>query len=185
MNAFRAAAPLPGSSAAAGARHGGGESLEKIDMSLGEERGAGEAAAGDRAGGSRAEPSAGDGEGRNEPTGLCRAPARAEPTGRGGWGGERTGPSHSEGAGGARVALGAGHGASPGPVTGTGGDPGVAILGGEEPGPLCAAWRSEQAAERGAACAWPWEALGTRALGWVVLGERPRASPGARNCTDG
>ncbi|XP_063023146.1 UAP56-interacting factor [Melospiza melodia melodia] len=34
MNAFGAAAPLPGSSAAAGARHGGGESVEKIDMSL-------------------------------------------------------------------------------------------------------------------------------------------------------
>ncbi|RMC02061.1 hypothetical protein DUI87_21223 [Hirundo rustica rustica] len=34
MNAFGAAAPLSGSSAAAGARHGGGESLEKIDMSL-------------------------------------------------------------------------------------------------------------------------------------------------------
>ncbi|KAF4796045.1 UAP56-interacting factor [Turdus rufiventris] len=34
MNAFGAAAPLPGSSAAAGARHGAGESLEKIDMSL-------------------------------------------------------------------------------------------------------------------------------------------------------
>ncbi|XP_058699513.1 UAP56-interacting factor isoform X1 [Poecile atricapillus] len=34
MNAFGAAAQLPGSSAAAGARHGGGESLEKIDMSL-------------------------------------------------------------------------------------------------------------------------------------------------------
>uniref|UniRef100_A0A8C3R1J1 UAP56-interacting factor n=1 Tax=Cyanoderma ruficeps TaxID=181631 RepID=A0A8C3R1J1_9PASS len=34
MNAFGVAAPLPGSSAAAGTRHGGGESLEKIDMSL-------------------------------------------------------------------------------------------------------------------------------------------------------
>ncbi|XP_041261811.1 UAP56-interacting factor isoform X1 [Onychostruthus taczanowskii] len=34
MNAFGAAAPFPGSSAAAGARHGGGESVEKIDMSL-------------------------------------------------------------------------------------------------------------------------------------------------------
>lgn len=41
MNAFGAAAPLPGSSAAAGVRHGGGESVEKIDMSLGEERGRG------------------------------------------------------------------------------------------------------------------------------------------------
>lgn len=82
MNAFGVAAPLPGSSAAAGTRHGGGESLEKIDMSLGEQRGWG-GRCGQQSGGVRAEPSAGDGEGRKEPNG-------AEPgTGAGGtnWGG--------------------------------------------------------------------------------------------------
>lgn len=81
------------------------------------------------------------------------------------------------------MAPGLGTGASPGPVTGSTGEPGVALLVGEEPRPLCAAWWSEQAADRGTACVWPGEALGTRALG--SLGERPRAFPGARNYRDG
>ena len=37
MSGFGAAAPLSGSSAAVGARNGSSDSLEKIDMSLGEE----------------------------------------------------------------------------------------------------------------------------------------------------
>lgn len=41
MSGFGAAAPLAASSAVAGARSGSSDSLEKIDMSLGEPRGRG------------------------------------------------------------------------------------------------------------------------------------------------
>lgn len=71
MSGFGAAAPLAASSAAAGARSGSSDSLEKIDMSLGEPRGRGVELKG-----ARSEPTAVEGEGETplsvggEPGGL-------------------------------------------------------------------------------------------------------------------
>lgn len=118
MNAFGAAAPLPGSSAAAGARQGGGESLEKIDMSLGEEQGWG-GRCGRQCGRLGLNQAPGTGRGGTNQRGCAGHRRGRNQRGRGGWGGERTGPSHSESAGGAR--LGAGHGGEPGPVPGSSG----------------------------------------------------------------
>lgn len=91
----------------------------------------------------------------------------------GGVGRERTGPSHSESAGGARLAPGAGHGAECRACCPEQRGSGVAILGGEEPGPLCVSCWCEQARERGTACFWPGEAFRTRALGWAASGGVP------------
>lgn len=78
MSGFGAAAPPAGSSVTAGARNGSSDSLEKIDMSLGEGSASGPALWGKEwrgAGGTKRQ------RGRAERTnGLCWAPVRAEPT---------------------------------------------------------------------------------------------------------
>lgn len=126
MNAFGAAAPLPGSSAAAGARHGAGESLEKIDMSLGEKLGRG-GRRGRQGGGLGLNQAPGTGRGGMNQRGCAGHRRGRNQGGLGGGDGKGRDPPT------ARAQEGLGTGASPGPVTGSSGEPGVAILGGEQP----------------------------------------------------
>lgn len=108
MSGFGAAAPLSGPSATAGTRNGSGDSLEKIDMSLGGESALGPPL-GERVEGRGLNQAPGPGGGtRNEPTGFA---GRNQ---RGAWGGGlrqvwrgkgRAGPYHSSLAAGGRAAA--------------------------------------------------------------------------------
>ena len=166
---------------------------------------------GGEGGGARAEPSARAG-GAERTNGLYRAPARAEPT-RGA--GRRPAPSRAGEGGRTLPQLDRGGGsgmrgwlrgpvgpswrereARPGCVPGSSGAPG-----GLGPGGRCP-WLGRSRVQRGGSPLFHLgvrsrpktgvlrafdtsQAHGARALSWVALGERPRASPGARNCRGG